>query len=103
VEVCGPYSDTITAPEPSITFKFASGPPSYDGTAWSWTTGPQNGALQPQYWCGSHAVYLANADHPENLPQDQVVGANSCTPGTPVAGDAALYVRIGGHGHVYVG
>ncbi|MGD8166840.1 Ig-like domain-containing protein [Herbiconiux sp. P16] len=103
VEVCGPYSATVTAPEPSISFDFAPSPPSGGGTAWTWTTGPQNGSLQPEYWCGSDAVYLANKDHPENLPQDQVVGPNSCTPGAPVTGDAALYVRIGAHGFVYLG
>jgi hypothetical protein len=98
VEVCGPYSDTITAPEPSITFKFASGPPSYDGTAWSWTTEPQNGSLQPEFWCGTLTV------SPDDPPDGQVVGPNGCTPGSPVAtGGAGLYVRIGGHGHVYVG
>ncbi|MCS5719892.1 Ig-like domain-containing protein [Herbiconiux sp. CPCC 205763] len=102
VEVCGPYSAPVTAPAPSITLDFDPTPPSFDGAPWTWATGPQNGPLQPQYWCGSHAVYLANEDHPENLPQDQVVGANSCTPSTSVA-DPALYVQIGGYGYVYLG
>jgi hypothetical protein len=98
VEVCGPYSEPVTAPEPSITFAFQPDEPSYDGISWSWVSAPQNGSLTPEFWCGTQTV------SPDDPPNGQVVGPNSCTPGSPVAGgDAGLYVRIGGHGFVYVG
>jgi hypothetical protein len=98
VEVCGPYSDPVTAPEPSITFTFAPGEPSYDGIQWRWTSPPQNGSLQPEFGCGDRSV------SPDDPPAGQVIGPNSCTPGSPVAiGDAGLYVLIGGHSYVYLG
>ncbi len=98
VEVCGPYSDPVTAPAASITFEFQPEPPSYDGTTWTWSTPPQNGALTPRYFCGASTV------SPDDPPDGQVVTANSCRPGAAVApGDAGLYVQIDGRGHVYRG
>lgn len=96
-EVCGAYSDTVTAPEPSLTFAFDRGP-DYDGTRWTWSGEPSNGALAPAYTCGSADIT------PEGEPGGQVVVPGSCTPGAPAApGDAGLSVQIGDHHYVYRG
>nr|WP_254069182.1 Ig-like domain-containing protein [Herbiconiux sp. VKM Ac-2851] len=96
-EVCGAFSDTVTAPEPSLTFAFDRGP-DYDGTRWTWAGEPSNGALTPAYTCGSADIT------PAGEPGGQVVLPGSCTPGAPAApGDAGLSVQIGDHHYVYRG
>jgi hypothetical protein len=96
-EVCGPYSDPVVAPEPSLTFEFPT-PPVYSGTAWSWTNDPPNGELVPEYACGGSPT------PPGENPGGQTVGPNSCTPAVPVApGDAWLYLTIGERHYVYLG
>ncbi len=97
VEVCGAASAPIAAPEPSVTFEFTGGP-AYDGTSWSWTSGPSNGALTPQYYCGPRSV-TPSAD-----PAGRTVTPTTCTPSTPTAvGDAWLLVVIGSREYVYFG
>ncbi|WP_291053866.1 Ig-like domain-containing protein [Herbiconiux sp.] len=97
-EVCGPYSSTMQAPEPSLTFAFGTAP-RYDGTSWGWTDDPPNGALVPTYYCGSKA-----AGAPARDEAGRSVTATSCTPTTPVAaGDAWLLVAIGAYDYVYFG
>nr|WP_228508814.1 Ig-like domain-containing protein [Herbiconiux sp. VKM Ac-1786] len=96
-EVCGSFSDTVTAPEPSLTFAFDRAP-SYDGTRWTWAGEPVNGTLTPGYTCGTGAIT------PEGEPGGQIVLPGSCTPATPAApGDAGLAVQIGDHHYVYRG
>ncbi|MFB2583570.1 Ig-like domain-containing protein [Herbiconiux liukaitaii] len=96
LEVCTPYSAPISAPEPSLTFDFEV-PPAYDGTSWSWLNDPPNGAIVPQYSCGSVV-----AGDPS--PGTGVVVGTTCTPDTAVAeGDAWLQLTIGDHRYVYFG
>jgi hypothetical protein len=97
VEVCGPASAPISAPEASVTFEFGADP-SYDGAAWRWTTAPANGALVPDYYCGSRSV-APSAD-----PDGRTVTPASCTPAVPATvGDAWLLVVIGSREYVYLG
>jgi hypothetical protein len=96
VELCGPYSDTITAPEPSLTFEFRDGP-AYDGRAWTWSGEPENGSLTPTYSCGSRDI--APGD-----PSGSVTAPGSCIPAVPVEkGRAGLLVQIGDRHYVYPG
>ncbi|MFB2556251.1 Ig-like domain-containing protein [Herbiconiux liangxiaofengii] len=97
VELCGAWSDTVSAPEASLTFAFASGP-TYDGTSWSWEGEPENGGLTPAYACGSREIT------PAGEPGGQVVTGGSCTPVVPVpTGSAGLSVQVGDHHYVYPG
>lgn len=97
-EVCGPYSATVQAPEPSLTFAFGTDP-RYDGTSWGWTNDPPNGSLVPTYYCGSLAAGAPSRDE-----AGRAVTATSCTPASPVAsGDAWLLVAIGAYDFEYFG
>ncbi len=96
VELCGPFSAPVTAPEPSLTFEFGTRP-DYDGTSWSWADDPPNGTLVPTIYCGTRAVDPAGGATPAATP-------TSCRPDPPVAdGDAGLWVQIAGHRYVYRG
>ncbi|WP_440710530.1 Ig-like domain-containing protein [Herbiconiux sp. YIM B11900] len=97
-EVCGPFSSTVQAPEPSLTFAFGTAP-RYDGTSWGWTNDPPNGSLVPTYYCGS-----TSAGAPSRDEAGRTVTATSCTPASPVApGDAWLLVAIGAYDYEYPG
>ncbi|WP_368496421.1 Ig-like domain-containing protein [Herbiconiux sp. A18JL235] len=97
-EVCGPASDPVTAPEPSLSFDFGVAPV-YSGGVWSWPNGPANGALAPRYFCGGPGAPPTQSD------QAGTATATSCTPAAPApaAGEAWLLVAIGGHERVLVG
>ncbi|MGA1838681.1 Ig-like domain-containing protein [Herbiconiux sp. 11R-BC] len=96
-EVCGPWSDPVTAPEPSLTFAFDS-EPVYDGTAWGWLADPPNGTLTPRYSCGT------GTPPAEPGGTGGVVGANSCTPDAPAPrGSSWLDLTIGAYHFVYRG
>ncbi|QJU53247.1 Ig-like domain-containing protein [Herbiconiux sp. KACC 21604] len=97
-EVCGPASEPVTAPGPSLTFDFGV-EPVYSGGVWSWPNGPANGAIVARYFCGGPGAPPA---------QSETAGtatATSCTPAAPApaVGDAWLLVAIGDHERVYFG
>jgi hypothetical protein len=90
---CGPWSDTFSAPEPSLTFAVTG--LEYDAAQglFSWTNGPDNGPAFPaSYQCSLGEGGASNAGSPP-----------TCTvPGpVPTTGPAHLVVTVNGRDFTY--
>jgi hypothetical protein len=86
---CGEWSQTFSAPGPSLTGAVTG--LRYEPTTgtFSWTDGPGNGGLEPTYTC-------AALNAPEN--EGTANSPNTCiVPGAPTTGGVELTVTVNGH------